>query len=153
MKRILIILLSLVIITGCGNKIYDQYNVQKKAKNETRVKTFTNITYDEYVKKIENKDSFVILLWQTGCSHCEDFEPKLNKIISYYNLKIYGLNLAELSEEEYDKIKNKTFIQGTPTTVYIKEGKNSQKLVGDKEESEILEFLTKIGYLKEIKEK
>ena len=149
MKKILIVLLSLFAIVGCGNKVYDKYQVTKVAKNDTRIKTYTNITYDEYTKKIEEKESFVILLWQTGCSHCEAFEPKLNKIISYFNLNIYGLNLAELSEEEYAKVKNKTFISGTPTMVYIKEGRNSQKLVGDKDESEILEFLTKIGYLKE----
>lgn len=149
MKKILIVLLSLFAITGCGNKVYDKYQATKVAKNDTRIKTYTNITYDEYTKKIEEKESFVILLWQTGCSHCEAFEPKLNKIISYFNLNVYGLNLAELSEEEYAKVKNKTFISGTPTMVYIKEGRNSQKLVGDKDESEILEFLTKIGYLKE----
>ena len=108
-----------------------------------------SITYSTFKKNIKNKESMIVEVVQTGCSHCEAFEPKLNKIISYFNLNIYGLNLAELSEEEYAKVKNKTFISGTPTMVYIKEGRNSQKLVGDKDESEILEFLTKIGYLKE----
>ena len=27
--------------------------------------------------KISNKESFVLLLWQTGCGHCETFEPIL----------------------------------------------------------------------------
>jgi predicted bacteriocin transport accessory protein len=140
-------------ITGCGNKMYDNYKITKTGEKNTRVKTFTNLTYDEYSKKIENKDSFVILLWQTGCSHCEEFEPKLNKIISHYNLDIYGLNLADLTQEQYAKVKNKTFIQGTPTMVYIKEGRNSQKLVGSKDDEEVLEFLSDIGYLKRVKEK
>lgn len=153
MKRILIIIISLFMITGCGNKMYDNYKITKTGEKNTRVKTFTNLTYDEYSKKIENKDSFVILLWQTGCSHCEEFEPKLNKIISHYNLDIYGLNLADLTQEQYAKVKNKTFIQGTPTMVYIKEGRNSQKLVGSKDDKEVLEFLSDVGYLKRVKEK
>ena len=93
--------------------------------------------------------ALMLFIWQTGCSHCESFEPKLNNIISYYNMDIYGLNLRELTEEEYAMVKNKTFVTGTPALVYFSEGAYDTKLVGDKEEEDVLDFLVEIGYLKE----
>ena len=153
MKKILMVLMSLIIITGCGDvtiNIYKDYKTTDKVEiSSKKTKTFKNLTYDEYTKKLANKDSFVLFIWQTGCSHCESFEPKLNNIISYYNMDIYGLNLRELTEEEYAMVKNKTFVTGTPALVYFSEGAYDTKLVGDKEEEDVLDFLVEIGYLKE----
>lgn len=147
MKKIGLIILSIGILffTGCGNSLYDKY----KAVNKGNYKTYQNITYDEYVKKIDDKDTFILFIWQTGCSHCEDFEPKLNEIIKYYGLEIYGLNLKDLDEEQYAKLKNKTFVTGTPATVYFKDGAYESKLVGDKSEEEIIKFLVDSNYLEE----
>ena len=59
---------------------------------------------------------------------------------------------AELSEEEYSKISNKTFVTGTPTTVAFKEGvTQSKKLVGSKEEQSVVDFLVRHNYLEENK--
>ena len=115
----------------------------------SKYKTYTSLSYSEYEEKLNKEDTFLLFLWQTGCSHCEDFEPKLKDVIAEYNLEVYGLNLADLSEDEYAKVKNKTFISGTPTLVYLKNGKNEEKLVGDKSKQILLDFLTKIGYIKE----
>ena len=88
MKKILMVLMSLIIITGCGDvtiNIYKDYKTTDKVEiSSKKTKTFKNLTYDEYTKKLANKDSFVLFIWQTGCSHCESFEPKLNNIISYF---------------------------------------------------------------------
>ncbi len=151
MKKILIILMSLIIITGCEkeNSLYSGYTMDSTYKSSEKVKAFKDLTYDEYTKKLANKDSFVLFIWQTGCPHCESFEPKLNNIISYYNMDIYGLNFKDLTEDEYAIVKNKTFVSGTPALVYFDEGVYDTKLVGDKEEEDILDFLVEIGYLKE----
>lgn len=151
MKKIILMLTSLLLITGCGNN-----NVLKKyeAVNKSSEKHTTTIelTYGEYETKIKNKDSFVLLMWQTGCSHCISFEPTLNKIISYYNLEIYSINLKNVTDDEYSKIENKTFISGTPTTVVFKDGvTQTKKLIGDKDTESVLEFLSKYNYLREVK--
>jgi len=139
MKKVIVILTILLCITGCGlSSDKDKYT-----------KTI-DISYEKYLKKIENKDEFVLLLWQTGCSHCETFEPKLEEVIREYNVKIYSINLANLTNVEYAKIKNKTFINGTPTTVYIKNGVTDvNKIIGDKDEDSIVKFLKNINYIKE----
>lgn len=148
MKKIIpIIIISLLLLTGCTNKKYELTSQGNKSDNV--YEETVELTYDQYKEKISNNESFIVLLYQTGCSHCESFEPKVNKIIKEYNLEIYSLNLADLSEKEYAVVKNKTFVTGTPTTVFIKEGKYENKLVGDKEEEEIFKFLVDSEYLKE----
>lgn len=151
MKKIILMLTSLFLITGCGNNsVFKNYEVVNKSSEKHT--TTIELTYDEYETKIKNKDSFVLLMWQTGCSHCISFEPTLNKIISYYNLEIYSINLANIIDDEYSKIENKTYITGTPTTVVFKDGvTQTKKLIGDRDTETVLEFLARYNYLKEVK--
>ncbi len=151
MKKIILMLTSLFLITGCGNNsVFKNYEVVNKSSEKHT--TTIELTYDEYETKIKNKDSFVLLMWQTGCSHCISFEPTLNKIISYYNLEIYSINLANITDDEYSKIENKTYITGTPTTVVFKDGvTQTKKLIGDRDTETVLEFLARYNYLKEVK--
>lgn len=139
MKKIIIILAVLFCFTGCINS--------NKSNKYTKT---VEIDFEKYSEMISNKESFVLLMWQTGCSHCESFEPKLIDVIKKYDIKIYSINLANLSEVEYAKVKNKTFINGTPTTIYIKKGTTqANKLIGDKTEENIIQFLKSIKYIKE----
>ncbi|MBR1717769.1 MAG: conjugal transfer protein TraF [Bacilli bacterium] len=150
MKRVILILFSFVLFTGCTNT-YKGY-VTKKAYLEKGTKTYQNITFDEYKKKIENKDTFLLFVWQEGCSHCEAFDPTLKNVISNLKIKVYGIDLRSMSEEEYQVFKNKTFVTGTPSLVLINEGKylgSDYKLVGDKSEDELLKFLNEIEVIKE----
>lgn len=151
MKKILMLLVIMFCLTGCESLKYKitTHAVNDNIKSEASVKTYKELTYDQYTKKINDKDTFIILLYQTGCSHCESYEPKLNKVISDYDLNVFALNLANLSDKEYAIVKNKTFISGTPTTVYIKEGKYDSKIIGDKDEQQIIDFLVDINYLEE----
>lgn len=136
MKKIFIIILLILGLTGCTN-------------SGSKYTEPSLIKYDEFMTKIENKETFTLLMWQTGCSHCESFEPRLNNVIKKYDIQMYSINLAELSETEYAKVKNKTFISGTPTTVYIKEGKlQPTRLVGDKSEEQIIEFFKNYDIIK-----
>lgn len=100
------------------------------------------LNYQQYIEKIENKDSFILYIGQTGCSYCEKFEPKLRRVMNQHELEIYYIDLAKLSETEYTIIQTKTFVKGTPTTIYIKEGiTQADKIVGDKSETQITSFL------------
>lgn len=157
MKKILLVLLLVTIMVGCNKENQtDNVDVTKNYKatvsyTET-IKEQVEITYEEYEQKIKNKDSFILVLWQTGCGHCEKYEPIVNKIVSKYNLKIYSINLALLDDIQYSKIENKTFVTGTPTTVAFVDGiTQSKKLIGSKDEQTVIDFLVKFGYLEEIK--
>lgn len=136
MKKILcLVLVALILVTGC--------NLTKKEGK------LTEISFSKFEEKIEKEDSFVLLVWRTGCAHCELFEPKLKQIIGKYNLKIYSINLTELTETENAKLENKTFVKGTPTTLVFEKGKRVDGIVGNKEEKDVIEFLKNYGYIGE----
>ena len=133
MKKILCALL-LILLVGCSKTTYSEPTI---------------INYNEFQIKIENKESFVLFMWQTGCSHCETFKPTLNDVIKQKDILVYSIDLSELSDLEYSKIQNKTFIKGTPTMVYIKEGSvQPTKLVGNKSKQDVIEFFEKYEIIK-----
>lgn len=154
MKKIIVIFMLVIGImglTGCDNNdlVYSVTSVGNTTNEE--YKEYIDLTYDEFAKKLDNNETFVVLVYKTSCSHCQSFEPKLNKLIETYNLEIYSINLDELSEKQLSIVTNKTFVSGTPTMVFFKEGKNQRNinLVGDKDEEEIISFLLKAEFLKE----
>ena len=73
----------------------------------------------------------------------------LEEVIKEKDILIYSINLKELSEEEYAKLENKTFIKGTPTMVYVKDGSvQSTKLVGNKSKEDLIDFLKNYEVIK-----
>ena len=53
------------------------------------------LKYDQVIEKVENKDSFVLLLSQTTCSHCMDFKPKLAKVAKEYKVEVFVIDGEE----------------------------------------------------------
>ena len=133
MKRILkaFVLMSFIfILTGCGKS------------------NLKEITYKEYEKLIENKETFVVEMMRTGCSHCQDIKPKLEEIANKYNIEIKYINVDKLSQEENDNIS----ITGTPTLIFYNEGVESSvstRIVGDKTKDYILNKFKANGFIKE----
>ena len=139
MKKVFLgILLMVILVTGCG----------KISSKESKYSEPISLTYAKYDEKIEKGESFVLLIWRTGCSHCEDFEPKLNKIIKDNDLEIFSINVSNLGEIEYAKLSNKTFATGTPTLVVFEKGKYKTRLVGDQSEENVIKFLKKNKYIR-----
>lgn len=127
MKKIVVsLVLCLMLLSGCGSS--------------SKYSEPISLDFEGFKEKIENKESFALLVWRTGCSHCESFEPKLDKVIKDYDLEVYSIDTSKLSEKEYSVLENKTFVQGTPTTFIFKDGVKTDKMVGDKAETAIIEF-------------
>lgn len=103
------------------------------------------LTYDEFVQKIDNEESFVLCVSRTTCSHCATYKPKLESVAKDYAIDLYYIDIDKYSEEEqeeFEKIIN--FNDTTPTTVFLREGKEtttSNRLVGDASTSRIIDKL------------
>ena len=115
-------------------------------------KSYLNeIKYDKVMEKVEAKDSFVLLLSQTTCSHCMDFKPKLAKVAKNYKVNIYYLETNLLSEDESKKLKEHFNYSGTPTTVFIINGEEktaANRINGDVSEEKIISKLKSNGFIK-----
>ena len=116
-------------------------------------KYLIDISYKELVKKIENKESFILYVGKEGCSACETFNPKFKNVINKYKVTAYYLDLAKYSDEEKEYVVDNVSFKGTPTVVFMEKGKDSlssdTKIVGANiSEDKIIEKLKNRGYIK-----
>lgn len=133
-RLLLVVTLFLVILcTGCS-----------KGKLKT-------IEYNELEKMLNNKETFILEVIQTGCSACEDFTPRFTNVLKENNITAYSINLKNLSTEEtaeFDKIIN---INSTPTVLFFKKGEEesvSYRIIGAVTNEKIIEKLKAQDYIK-----
>ena len=101
MKKVLICALSLLLLVGCGKKEY------------------TELSYIDLENKLNNKDSFVLLIGSDTCSACASYEKTMQEVMKDTNVEIFYVNLNALSNEDYAKIYSKFVVNSTPTTIFI----------------------------------
>lgn len=115
--------------------------------------SITELSFEEYQTKIENKDSFILVLAQTTCSHCKVYKKYLNEIIKEYDVDIYLLNVDKITKEEENILTSLfTFSDGisTPTTIFVENGietSSYDRIVGSSKHSTIVEKFKNKGYI------
>ena len=137
MKKIMaviLIVISTIMITGCSNN-----------------NTVTEINFKDLEEKINNKDSFILEVIQTGCSHCEEFSPRFRAVLKTNNLEAYSINIYNLSDEERKEFNDLVTISGTPTVIFFDKGKEENKISGAVSNEKLEEELKESGYIKENK--
>lgn len=129
----LVLMLLCIILSGCGNS------------------SITEISYSDLEKKLENKQSFILEIVQDGCSNCESFSPKFDKILKKYQLTAVSINQAKLSDIDSTKLESLYNITGTPTVIFIEKGEEPsilRRIIGDVSEDKIITKLKNAGYIK-----
>lgn len=130
--KFLLVGIFIIFLTGCNNS-----NV------------ITDINYNKLEELIDKKETFILEIVQTGCSHCEEFSPRFKAVLKTNNLEAYSLNLYNLNEEEKKKFNELTTVSGTPTVLFFKDGKEtSRRISGSVDNDKIEETLQKAGYIK-----
>ena len=132
--KFLLIGIFIVFLTGCGNSS----------------NTITEIDYSKLEDLIDSKESFILEIVQTGCSHCEEFSPRFKAVLKTNDLTAYSLNLYNLTEEDTKKFsKLTTSVSGTPTVLFFENGKEtSNKISGAVSNEKLEEHLKDAGYIK-----
>ena len=104
------------------------------------------IEYSDLETLIDNKDSFILEIVQTGCRHCEEFSPRFRKVLKDNNVTAYSLNLYNLNDDDMEKFNDlTTSVSGTPTVLYFENGKEtSNRIYGAVPNEKIKDFLEKI---------
>ena len=137
MKKIMaviLIVISTIMLTGCSNN-----------------NTVTEINFKDLEEKINNKDSFILEVIQTGCSHCEEFSPRFRAVLKTNNLEAYSINIYNLSDEERKEFNDLVTISGTPTVIFFDKGKEENKISGAVSNEKLEEELKESSYIKENK--
>lgn len=137
MKKLLTIftlIISVVLITGCSPKTYNE------------------ISYQELTNMLKNKEDFVLVIGSETCSACKAFKPTMEKVIKEYKLDIKYIDISKLSEEDESELISIFAFRGTPATIFITDGKEEKtynRIVGNEKYSKVVEKLKKNGYIKE----
>lgn len=116
-----------------------------------KLTTYIEISYSEFNKKIENKESFSLFVGSSNCSHCDDYKITLNKLIKNHQIEVYYIDVAKLTNDELNKFKTVINFNGTPTTVFITEGSEKtvyNRIVGALSYSKVEDKFEKAGYIK-----
>ena len=88
-KYLLIGILALI-LTGCSSS-----------------KVITDIDYSKLEEMIDNKESFILEVVQTGCSHCEEFSPRFKAVLKTNDEVAYSLNLYNMTDDELKRFERK----------------------------------------------
>lgn len=154
MKKITIIIMSLFLLCGCVSTTKEKDKKDKDAivelkPNEGAVK---KIPMQDIFTKMENKETFVVMLSQTYCNACLSFFMETDNYTKEIGLTLWDIILDDesTSEEENLKITNEKFghFSATPSIYYIEKGKVKDSLCSDKEKVNLenyKKFLIKNG--------
>lgn len=140
-KNIIIIISFLVVLIISGLVFYFFLN-----RGE-----LIELTVNEVIEKIESKESFVLCMSSTECTHCSSYKPKLKRVSKKYNIDTYYIDINLYSDEELNNLKKYISVsKSTPTTALIKngeEGTSSNRIFGNASSEEIVEKLRKNGFI------
>ena len=107
------------------------------------------ITYKEIEEKLDNKESFILVISQSTCSHCATYKPKIEQIAEEYGITVYYTNYDE--EKNPEKLLKDLNLNGsTPITLFFKEGKETSilnRIEGDVSKKKVIEKFKKMGFI------
>lgn len=144
-KKKIIILVSICLVILVGAIIAD--SIMGKSY-------FDEITYEEITEKLDNKESLVLLISQTTCTHCNSYKPKLEDVANEYKINVYYIDIDLLDEDEYDDLNSRLSFasSGTPLTIFLKNGEETtvaNRIKGDSSKDKIIKKLKSNGFISE----
>ena len=116
------------------------------------------ISFSDYKQMVENKESFILFIGSSTCSHCAEFKITLQEVIENYNVDFKYIDIANFTPEERTSFSNSISFDGTPTTVFIVEGVDNsctlfscdktKRIEGAQSYQKTIEMLKNNGYIK-----
>ena len=143
-NKILIIITTLIVILLASLIFLNQDNKKTGSLNK--------INYKELTKKIENKDSFILIVSQSTCTHCASYKPKVEIIAKKHKLNIYYIDYDLEKDKTKEKFLEEYDLDGsTPITLFIKKGKQTSifdRIEGDISDTKVIEKFKKMRFIK-----
>lgn len=138
LAMLIILFSSFILATGCDSK--------------SEVTYLEEISFDKLYEMLDNEESFILEFIQDGCTHCAVFTPRFKNVLEDYQIYAKQLNFSNITQEEYSQIVSDFGTFGTPTVIFIENGKEKttiNRLTGEPSEKEIIRKLTQNGYIEE----
>lgn len=151
MKKLLIMLLLLFVISGCQKEKLIEYvkptgTISDMSGYEGLVsEQFYDITVEEILKKIANKETFIVYFGYENCPWCNCVVPVLNEVSIENEMPIYYMDfnnsinneniegmkqISEICGYDQTGLKEGEFAFLFPTVLYIRQGEVYKVHVG-----------------------
>lgn len=133
-KSTLILLVVILISTGCSKKEY-----------------IKDINLDKFKEMVANKETFAVYVGNEDCSHCTAYMPTLLKVLEDYDITIYHVDNSQLTEKELGEFSTYVNITGTPTIAFLVEGEEKStlsRISGQVSEEQTIKKFKSNGYIK-----
>ncbi len=158
--------LNFIILSKVGTENMKKNNIDSPTSDQEiyDVSMFINLTPSEILKKVKNKEKFILFIGKSDCPYCQKMLPSIQKAQSDYNFKTIYLNAKsiDVDSNDYKELasfldqketingETKTFgeFQLTPMIVAFENGKMKDGIIGYDTYDYLSEFLEKIGYQK-----
>ena len=121
--------------------------------NNSKTEFVKLIDINQFKEKIDNKDRFILVITQEGCTHCKSYIPTITKIGREHNITFYEMDEKKWSDEDTKYFKSLANFDGsTPTTFFFENGEEKStmnRLSGNVPEYRVIEKLKAVGYINE----
>lgn len=148
MKKIGISLLCVMMLSlvACSQK--------KEYKRDTSEGEYIELSYKEMKEKVKSGDTFIALISQTACEHCQTYKKEVLKpYLKKHHLEIYELNITneENPQETFTDVQNyinkltddeDMHFFGTPYTFVIDNGKLKEGFSGALDKDQLDDVVT-----------
>ncbi|MFJ7995513.1 thioredoxin family protein [Peribacillus frigoritolerans] len=136
MKKIIVPLIIVILAFTVGAIL-----IKDKTHTETiNNKPESSINMTGLQTKIINKENILVYFYSPECEHCKKTTPILKKVGATENIDLKMYNILN-DEESWEKFK----IQGTPTIIYYKNGKEEKRLIGERGEKEYTQWFKSLN--------
>lgn len=145
MKKMLIfggIIIALFVAIFAVTQMEKKNATSQKIDNPTESKTngpdyYTNkISLSDLQKNLKEKKEETVYFYQTSCVHCQKLSPVLVPMAKDLNVDMKVMDIEKL-DAPWDEYK----IQGTPTIIHFKDGKEVSRISGEQPKDKLKEWL------------
>lgn len=116
--------------------IFAVTQMEKKNTSTDEKGYYSNkISLEDLNKNIEDKKEQTIYFYQTSCVHCQKVSPIVVPLAKDLNVDMKVIDIENLNEP-WDKYN----IQGTPTIIHFKDGKEVSRISGEQSKDKFKEW-------------
>ncbi|RFB48144.1 thioredoxin family protein [Bacillus sp. dmp10] len=108
---------------------------KKNASTDEKDYYSNKISLEDLNKNIEDKKVQTIYFYQTSCVHCQKISPTVVPLAKDLNVDMKVIDIENLNEP-WDKYN----IQGTPTIIHFKDGKEVSRISGEQSKEKFKEW-------------
>ncbi|MGG0657391.1 thioredoxin family protein [Rummeliibacillus pycnus] len=119
-----------------ANNPYGKNDLEQSTIDILNDKNYQNIILpNELEKKISSGKETMVYFFKSDCTHCKKITPILMPLAKDMGVQIDQFNLLE-----FDQGWDQYSIEGTPTLVYYKDGKEQLRVVGEQSKDTFKKF-------------